>query len=201
MNVYIESNFVLEQALQQEQSESCDEIVNLAASGRISLIVPAFSLAEPHESISRKANMRSNLIHELQRQLPELSRSRAYRDVLASFGELTDVLIGSAERERDGLKDTIAKLLRIVEVIPLNGRVLNAGADVQDALRMSGQDAVIFASVEAHLAEKRPHESCFLNRNTRDFDNPDVRERLEKYGCKFFGRFDGLQYIGHRLKA
>jgi hypothetical protein len=43
MTVYVESNFVLEQALQQEQSESCDAIVNLAATGDISLVIPAFS--------------------------------------------------------------------------------------------------------------------------------------------------------------
>jgi hypothetical protein len=31
MNVYIESNFVLEQALQQEQSESCQRLLSLSA--------------------------------------------------------------------------------------------------------------------------------------------------------------------------
>ena len=48
MTVYVESNFVLEQALQQEQSESCDSLVRLAEAGDISLVIPAFSLAEPH---------------------------------------------------------------------------------------------------------------------------------------------------------
>jgi hypothetical protein len=30
MNVYVESNFVLEQALEQEQCESCEELIRIA---------------------------------------------------------------------------------------------------------------------------------------------------------------------------
>jgi hypothetical protein len=36
----------------------------------------------------------------------------------------------------------------------------------------------------------------------QDFDDPDVRERLEAHGCKFFGKFeDGLRYIVARIGA
>jgi hypothetical protein len=48
MNVYVESNFVLEHALEQEDCDSCAEIIRLAAAGELTLIIPAFSLAEPH---------------------------------------------------------------------------------------------------------------------------------------------------------
>ena len=61
---------------------------------------------------------------------------------------------------------------------------------------MSGQDAIVLASVLAHLNAHRPLKSCFLNRNTKDFDDPDIREKLENYGCIFFGKFEqGLRYI------
>ena len=52
MNVYAESNFVLEHALQQEESDSCGEIIRLASASKITLVVPAFSLAEPYQAIS-----------------------------------------------------------------------------------------------------------------------------------------------------
>jgi len=49
--------------------------------------------------------------------------------------------------------------------------------------------------------EQEQCESCFLNRNTRDFDDPNVREMLDEFGCKFFGRSDdGLHYIEARLR-
>jgi hypothetical protein len=54
MTVYVESNFVLEHSLQQEECDSCAEIMYLASRGRIALAVPAFSLAEPHVAITGK---------------------------------------------------------------------------------------------------------------------------------------------------
>jgi hypothetical protein len=39
-------------------------------------------------------------------------------------------------------------------------------------------------------------DSCFLSRNSRDFDDPDVRARLDQLGCQFFADFDeALAYI------
>ena len=66
---------------------------------------------------------------------------------------------------------------------------------------LSGQDSIVLASVLAHLELDAPVESCFLNRNTRDFDDPDIRDRLEAFRCKFFAKFDaGLAYISTRIK-
>jgi hypothetical protein len=56
------------------------------------------------------------------------------------------------------------------------------------------------ASVLTHLEIHRPPESCFLNRNSKDFDDPDIRERIEKHECRFFAKFeDGLRYILSRI--
>jgi hypothetical protein len=102
MNVYVESNFVLEQALEQEQSDSCQRLIDLAAAGSIHLVIPAFSLAEPHITIMHKASERRRLSTELQRQLSELGRSKPYREAFSNFNEIAALLIRSAEpNERD----------------------------------------------------------------------------------------------------
>ena len=44
MNVYVESNFVLELALRQEQFTSCETILSLCEEGQARLVVPAYSL-------------------------------------------------------------------------------------------------------------------------------------------------------------
>jgi hypothetical protein len=68
-------------------------------------------------------------------------------------------------------------------------------------LELSLQDALVLASIQLHLDRGRPSESCFLNRNVKDFDDPRVREMLDKYGCKLLGSFDrGLAYIQSRLR-
>ena len=179
MTVYVESNFVLPQTLQQEQSDSCDAIVNLAA-----------------QALAQKEKTRNRLNNELQQQLSELGRSKPYRSVPDDFSSLASVLIRSADQERDGLQRVIGGLLRTAEVIPLDAGIVTASAVLQTAFAMSGQDAIVLASVLQHLERTKPAESCFLNRNSRDFDDPDVRERLDRFGCRFFGRFDdGYQFI------
>jgi hypothetical protein len=202
MTVYVESNFVLEHSLQQEECDSCAEIIKLASNGRITLAVPAFSLAEPHIAIAGKEKARARLSNDLRAQLGELGRSRPHRSVPATFEALASVLIARAEFERDGVRDAISEILRAADVIALDGTVLRSAADLQDEFGMSGQDAIVLASVLAHLDAHKPPESCFLNRNSKDFDDPDVLETLEARGCKFLTSFvDGLRYVVARIKS
>jgi len=65
------------------------------------------------------------------------------------------------------------------EIVPPDALVLQPAADVEPTLGLSGQDAIVLASVSRHLKANRPDESRFLNRNSRDFDDPDIRERFE----------------------
>jgi hypothetical protein len=200
MTVYVESNFVLEQSLQQEECDSCAELIDLASKGRILLAVPAFSLAEPHVALSGKEKARSRLGNDLRHHLFELGRSKPHRDVPATFETLAAALIASAEFERDGLRDTISRLLQTAEIIPLDAVILRSAAAIQVEFALSGQDAIVLASVLAHLDLRNPPESCFLNRNRKDFDDPDIRERLEARGCGFFASFEGgLRYITARI--
>lgn len=55
MNVYAETNFVLELSFEQEQSPSCLEILNLCINKEINLIIPAFCLTEPLEKLHRQS--------------------------------------------------------------------------------------------------------------------------------------------------
>ena len=137
----------------------------------------------------------------MQNHLRELGRSRSYRET--SFSELTDLLIRSAERERAGLERVVEAMLKIAHVIPLDSDIFHRAIRIQVALDMSStQDSIVLASIVSHLLETKPPESCFLNRNTKDFDDPNVREILDGLGCRFFGRFDdGLRYIEARLRA
>jgi hypothetical protein len=117
-----------------------------------------------------------------------------------NFNELADVLNRSAEGERDGLRRTVERILKTAHVIPLDSDVFDQARRIEAARGMSAPDAIVLASIISHLINAKPTESCFLNRNTNDFDNPNVRKMLDGHGCKFFGRFDeGLRYIETRL--
>lgn len=201
MNVYVESNFVLEYALQQEEADSCAEIVRLASDGKLRLVVPGFSLAEPHQAIISKAKARARLGEDLRRHLGELARSKPHREIPATFDALAVALVASAKFEREGVRRAVSTILQSAEVIPLNADILRVAASMEPEYDLSGQDSIVLASILAHLSLDAPVESCFLNRNARDFDDPDIRDRLEAFRCKFFAKFDaGLAYIATRIK-
>ncbi|SRR5258706_5743917 len=200
MTVYVESNFVLEEALQQEQSESCVQLIALARERRIQLVVPAFSLAEPHETIARKGHERSRLSNDLRIQLNDLGRSKSHQEVPATFTVLADVLTESAQVALAGLRRTVSELLSTAEVISLDAGVLTAAAELALTHDLSGPDSIVLASVLSHLKRDAPQDSCFLNRNSRDFDNPSVLDSLADFGCKYFARFDhGLSYVNSNM--
>lgn len=199
--MYVESNFVLEHALEQEECDSCSEIIQLASQGRITLLIPAFSLAEPHQAIASKAKARSRLSAELSAQLGELGRSKPHRDMPSTFGVLPVALIERAQFEREGIRRTLTELISTAQIIPLDSATIHSAMRIEDEYALSGQDAIVLASVLAHLETTKPEESYFLNRNSRDFDDPDVRERLDALNCQFFAQFaPALARISARLK-
>ncbi len=199
--VYVETNFVLELALEQEEADSCGKILDLAVHARISLLVPAFSLAEPHGAISGRAKARSRLGNELRPQLRELGRSKPLQHVPGAFDALAKVLVESEQWEREGVRKTVMELLDSADIIPLTGSILADAASLQDRFGIaSGQDSIVLASVLMDLKSRKPESGCFMNRNFRDFDDPDIRGELAALNCKFFGRFDdGLDYVTHQL--
>ena len=196
MNVYIETNFVLEYALEQDESDACVEIIKLAAAGKLRLQVLAFSLAEPHQAIAAKAKARARLSEDLRRHLGELGRSKPHCEIPATFEALAVALAASAQSEGEGVRRAVSTILQAAEIVALDGQILRSAAEIVDKYGLSGQDSIVLASVLSHLEKTKPRESCFLNRNTKDFDDPDIRELLEGFRCKFFAKFGAaLAYI------
>jgi hypothetical protein len=112
------------------------------------------------------------------------------------------LLINSAESERARLDVAVDGILGAAQIIPLNSDVFHDAKGFQLAFDMSFQDSIVLASVVRHLKETKPTESCFLNRNTKDFADPNIRDMLDESGCRFFGRFDhALQFIRAHLRS
>ena len=58
MRVYVETNFVLELVLEQEDGPACESILRSAEIASITLALPAFSLAEAASSLARRHDWR-----------------------------------------------------------------------------------------------------------------------------------------------
>ena len=88
MNIYVETNFVLELTFEQEQHVSCEQILQLCEAELAKLIIPAYSLAEPHEKLSRQARNRRELQQLLNDELSQLSRTASYVSRIKSIQDI-----------------------------------------------------------------------------------------------------------------
>lgn len=202
MNIYVESNFILELALFQEQSGSCGNILKLCETGRAQLVVPAYSLAEPYETLVRRHRQRNRLRAELNAELHQIARSTSYADRLSGFRDLTALLSHVAEEDSRSLEEVRSRLIKIANLIPLDRSVLNSAGEYRERYGFSPQDAFVYASVLLHLQQDRTSTltSCFLNKNYRDFEDQRIERELEGLNCKFLPRFDsGYQFILNAL--
>ncbi|HEV7763847.1 MAG TPA: hypothetical protein VGQ76_02480 [Thermoanaerobaculia bacterium] len=98
MIVVVETNFIIELVLQQEQSRACETIVELcSAVNDVQMIVPAFAVAEAGMLLERRTGERRKLIqNDLPRHARELGRSRPLHRVEEILEELRAEL-GQAE--------------------------------------------------------------------------------------------------------
>lgn len=202
MDVYVESNFVLEVALLQEQQESCEKIVELCETGKAHLVLPAYSLVEPHETIVRYAKNRTKISNDLTTEMKQLSRSKPYQEEIDALQSITGFLIRSQEEEKERLRNTIERLLRVSEVVPLDSQILISARKYQLDHDLSPQDSIVYASVLNHLNSSTSSAKCFLNRNSKDFDDPDIVDVLNGYGCKMLFSFNaGYGYISSQIRS
>ena len=196
MIVYVESNFVLEIAFAQEESEACDSIIELAESANINLFIPAISVSEPYEVILRRSKHRVELNSQLAVELTQLSRSRPYSQIVERSQEIVSLLISSGQDEKLRLDSTLSRILGCAGVLPINGETLRSGIEFQNSLNLSPQDSLVYAAVVNHLDSTPADEKCFLNRDSKDFLIPDIESQLAAFGCVMIPKFsDGLEYI------
>lgn len=196
INLYVESNFVLELALMQKESASCENLLSLCQAGPAVLLIPAVSLVEPYETVVRRGKDRKAVSQQVTYELSQLARSKPYQVEVASLQGISRLLNRSGAEERQRLYDTRRRLLQIAEIIPLSGEVLAAAAVAQLKLNLSPPDAIVYTSVIHHLSLNQAAKKCFLNRNSHDFSNPEIVDTLNTSGCKMLFSFEkGYNYI------
>jgi len=202
MNVYVETNFVLELAFVQDEHESCKRILALCEARHATLVLPTFCLAESYETLIRRAKKRRQIGDDLEGELRQLGRSEPYRDEIDALQSVVGLLIRSAEEEDRRLIAVLEQISRIADLIPLEADVVLNVRSCRATYKLTPQDSIVYLSVLHHLASASGVESCFINRNRRDFDDPDIEESLASRGCKMLFSFtDGCNYVAHQVNA
>lgn len=202
MIAYVESNFILEVAYVREEHGSCDRLMALSESHALVLALPAFCLGEPYESWVRRSRDRRALLDRFAQEIRELSRSQPYSTLLKESQDITRTLIQSGEEEKRRLDAVIGRVIDTATIIPIERDTIKAALRLQDERSLSPQDAIVYASVLAHMASAPGEAKCFLTKNSKDFANPDIYEDVRAYNCKLLTSFDnGLGYIQSQMRS
>jgi predicted nucleic acid-binding protein len=201
VRVYAETNFALEMAFEQEQVEACEAILKLAEAKTIRLLLPAFCFIEPYEKLRRQNHERSEFQKTLEKAQREFSRYRSStQEEKDAWSTVIGSLVRSTQDAEQRLKGLQQRLLKVVQVLPLTAEVVEVGARCTEDYGLSHPDALVMASVLCDPDLGRG-PSCFMNRNTKDFNDASIIDALEQRNCKLIGRFDhGLEYVRSMLK-
>ena len=130
MIVYVESNFVLEIALKQEQSASAESIFNLAESNKIALAFPSFALSEPFATVMHRDRERIELHQSLTKTLRQLRRSEPHKQTILDLQPLLVILKNAVNGEFDQLHTTVARLLKFGTALELGESTLEQAKNV-----------------------------------------------------------------------
>jgi len=192
MIVYVESNFVLELALEQEQHAAVLEIKRLAARQKVTLAIPALALVEPFWTLIKNENALEVLTQQLDWWVHQLKRSREHKHLRRP--ELAEI----ARSQRERLDGVVAGLVKVARTIPLTSDILAQALIYQQSHALEVFDAIMYASVVANACSyERAIPKCFLD---RDGDFLAHKAELERIGCRLIGSFeDGAKYIRHAI--
>ena len=152
MNIYVESNSCWNLPCSKSNIPAAKTSCACAKRAAFSWF-PAYSLAEPYETLTRRHRQRKRMKAELDDELRQLARTTMYAHRLSGFQQLTTLLIDSADEEAKRLEGVRARLLQVAEVIPLEASILTATTQYQRTHGLSPQDALVYAAVL--LASKR----------------------------------------------
>ena len=195
MTVYLESNFVLEITLGQEQASAAEAILDRAERREAVLAIPWLALAEPFATIMKRSQDRNTLVDLMNRQLSGLRRSPmlggAARDMENALNRLAPI-----NREvTDNLLQTTERILDVATVLSVNGAVFRQAMAYRTLHGLSPQDAMVYASVVGDLASNDssgPHH--FVTRDL-DFQVKDIENELRTNNCDLLSSFTEMAVL------
>jgi len=149
--VYVESNFLLEIAREQEQAADAEQILGLGEAGNISLRVPTFALCEPFSTLTYKQMERQRFVAAAAPLLTDVRRAQPDQSVAENLAAVTKAVVAIGGRETDRLTQAVARMLRCCRVLPLTPETAAEAEQASDAFGLSPQDALVYASVFVDL--------------------------------------------------
>lgn len=220
MIVVVETNFIVELVVQQEQSRACEEIVDFcSATGSARLVTPAFAIAEAGMVLERRKGERRNIIQvDLPRHAHDMGRAKPLWRVEEMIDELADELAKAELEEASRWLEFRYRLGSGVEVIALTESILEEALAVQLGNEIEHfPDALVFASVTNYLSGIRAAgvntPAIFVSKDDKAFDGKVkqgkvthtkvvIGNRLTQLHCTYIKSFENaLERLRHSRES
>jgi predicted nucleic acid-binding protein len=212
MIVYVETNFILELALEQEQHQVANEILELVESGKIELAFPGFSISESLSKVTRQRIERDKFYNSLIELRRELKRSALYQQLVIDLDPVQALLQEAIRTETDRMLSVLERILKVGRLLELDISSFSQALTYKDRLATSTEDSIIYGIIISDL-RRRPDDEAklFLSRDEKAFGKDGdakkdvyyqrIKIELADYGCKYIKAFkDGLGYIESELR-
>jgi len=195
MIVVVETNFIVELVLQQEQSQACEAIAALcSSSSHLRMVIPAFAVAEAGMLLERRKGERRKLVSDLPAHAREMGRTKSLRRVAEIVEELRADLVQAELEEASRWLDLRLRLEDEVEIIPLTGATFAETISIQIGREIEQlPDAIVLASLKGFLEEElrastAPAPVLFVSKDNV-FGTPAVLKQLAALGCTYVNSF------------
>ena len=194
MNVYVETNFVLNFGLRQEGHNAVVEIVALAQSGRLTLVLPAMAALETISSLEVKRSRRKQLITGMNDELGQLKRSKDRAD-LEPLETGIGVLAKLNQQELIEVQKALGQITACARLLTHTERVMSNSIQAQQSLAVDPVDSMIYGAIFTDLENLASSDSsCFLSTDGTLVSK--VFGELKARHCTCFTRFDeGLEFV------
>jgi len=194
MIVVVETNFIFELVLQQEEVAACEELISLCSVRPARMVVPAFAIAEAGMVLERRRGERRSFLQtDLARHAHEIGRSKTLGRFESALREVNNELLSAESDEASRWLGFRVDLDRM-EVIPTDAGVLEETIAIQRGREIERfPDAIIFASLKKYLHGIRnagvTDPACFVSRDDDAFLKPEILKELRELHCTFVNSF------------
>ena len=197
MIVYVESNFILEIALEQNQATAAESILALAESGQIELAFSAFALSEPFSTITRRWKERDRLLESTGLELQQIARAGKYKPLENEYRDLFGRLRQIKLVNLDLLEKVTSRMLGAGRAIGSEGSYFGQKfPEYKNRYELSLPDAIIYTSVIYDLQQQQSQKAkCFVSRDEAAFGRKsshflEIETELQSYNCRYRNGFE-----------
>lgn len=194
MHVFLETNFVLELALRQQEYSYCERIRQqaISTSPRYTLYIPQYALSEAFQRLRPLKNDRAEYEQYMLTQVEQhLREDDSDADAMDAFKRTLATLL--AERTRTQTQRLYALVAELMQEAPGPALTSDSVIEAQILAERHGlqvQDALIYACVLAKMRELPPETpKLFISRNKKDFSKPAILEELSQLNSEYIATF------------